>query len=146
MTKNTTKKFNSNKKASLKKKTASFQNKRKLVQKVKSAKYQDYLIKSLEDPKEAVSYLNAALEDGEIKVFLIALQNVIQANGGMKRLSEKVHKGRTSLYKSLSEKGNPYLKSTTELLDALDMHLAIVPSHSKTKIAQTEPSSRGISQ
>ncbi len=136
MTKNTSKKFNSSKKVFAKKKAASVQkNKRKFVQKAKSADYQDYLIKSLEDPKEAVNYLNAALADGEIKVFLMALQNVIQARGGMKRLSEKVHKGRTSLYKSLSEKGNPYLKSTTELLDALDMHLAIVPSHSKAKVA-----------
>jgi len=45
----------------------------------KSVSYQDYLIGSLKDPEEAAGYLNAALEGGDINVFLLALQNVIQA-------------------------------------------------------------------
>lgn len=87
--------------------------------------YQDYLIKSLEDPEEAAGYLNAALEGGDIHVFLLALKNVIEAQGGIRMLSEKTHKSRTSLYKSLSDKGNPYLKNTREILSAIGLKLAI---------------------
>ena len=93
----------------------------------KSISYQDYLIKSLKDPEEAAGYLNAALEGGDIKVFLLALHNVVQAQGGVSKLAEKTHKSRTSLYKALSKTGNPYLKNTNEILSAIGLHLAVVP-------------------
>jgi probable addiction module antidote protein len=97
----------------------------------KSIKYQDYLIESLKDPEEAAGYLNAALEGGDISVFLLALQNVIHAQGGISKIAEKTHKSRTSLYKTLSETGNPHLKSTNDLLAALDMRLTVVPGAGK---------------
>ncbi|MDF2939883.1 MAG: putative transcriptional regulator [Gammaproteobacteria bacterium] len=90
--------------------------------------YQDYLIESLKDPVEASGYLNAALEGGSIEVFLLALHNVVQAQGGVSKLAEKANKSRASLYKTLSKKGNPYLKSTHEILSALGLHLAVLPS------------------
>jgi probable addiction module antidote protein len=93
---------------------------------IKSVSYQNYLIESLKDPKEAVGYLNAALSGGDLKVFLLAIQNVIQEQGGITALAKKTHKSRTSLYKSLSEGGNPYPKSANELLTAMDMHLVVV--------------------
>lgn len=98
------------------------------LQKAKSISYQDYLIDSLKDPVEAAGYLNAALEGGDINVFLLALQNVVQAQGGVSALAEKTNKSRTSLYKTLSENGNPYLKSANELLGAMGMHLSVVPN------------------
>lgn len=94
----------------------------------KSVSYQDYLINSLKDPEEAAGYLNAALEGGDINVFLLALQNVIQAQGGISALATKTKKSRTSLYKSISENGNPYLKNANELLLAMGMHLSVVPN------------------
>jgi len=101
---------------------------------MKTESYQDYLIETLKDSEEAVGYLNAALEGGDIDVFLLALRNVIQAQGGMNKLAQKTHKSRTSLYKAISEKGNPYLKSTNEILTAMNMHLAVMPN--KTKRSQ----------
>ena len=92
----------------------------------KSIDYQDYLIESLKNPEEAVGYLNAALEGGDTAVFLLALQNVVKAQGGVSQLAEKSHKSRTSLYKALAKNGNPYLKSTSEILNAIGMHLAVV--------------------
>ena len=50
---------------------------------MKTKPYQDYLIESLKDPAEAAGYLNAALEGGDISVFLLALQNVVKARGGV---------------------------------------------------------------
>lgn len=98
---------------------------------VKSISYQNYLIDSLKDTEEATGYLNAALEGGDIKVFLLALHNVIQAQGGINKLSEKTHKSRTSLYKVLSAKGNPYLKSMNEILNAVGMHFTVTPNSKK---------------
>ncbi len=92
----------------------------------KNASYQNYLIESLQNPEEAAGYLNAALEGGDINVFLLALQNVVKAQGGVSWLAEKTHKSRPSLYKALSENGNPYLKNTNEILSAVGMHLAVV--------------------
>ncbi|MCL5260443.1 MAG: putative addiction module antidote protein [Gammaproteobacteria bacterium] len=92
----------------------------------KSIDYQEYLIESLKDPAEAAGYLNAALEGGDISVFLLALQNVVQARGGVAAIAKKTHKSRTSLYKTLSEKGNPYLETTNAILASLGMHFKIV--------------------
>lgn len=102
----------------------------------KSASYQDYLIKSLQNPEEAAGYLNAALEGGDINVFLLALQNVVKAQGGVSQLAEKTHKSRTSLYKALSDKGNPYLKNTNEILSAIGMHLAVVRDEAAVQISE----------
>ena len=98
----------------------------------KSISYQHYLISSLKDPKEAAGYLNAALEAGDINVFLLALQNVIQAQGGVAALAKKTKKSRTSLYKTISEGGNPYLKNANELLFSMGMHLSVVPNEKTT--------------
>jgi probable addiction module antidote protein len=93
----------------------------------KSIDFQDYLIKSLKDPQEAAGYLNAALDDGDIDGFLEALRNVVEAYGGMTKLSEKSSKGRSSLYKTVTSTGNPYLRSTNEILHALGFHLSVTP-------------------
>jgi len=98
----------------------------------KSISYQKYLIESLKNPAEAIGYLNAALEGGDINAFLLALHNVIQAQGGISKLSVKTHMSRTSLYKALSEEGNPYLKNTNEILTAMGMHFAVISNKTKS--------------
>lgn len=94
----------------------------------KSIDYHDYLIESLKDPAEAAGYLNAALDDGDIDGFLEALRNVVEAHGGMTKVSEKASKGRNSLYKTISSNGNPYLRNTNEILHALGFHLSVMPN------------------
>lgn len=96
--------------------------------KTKSISYQDYLINSLKDPEEAAGYLNVALEAGAGNVFRLALQNVTQTQGEIAALATRTKKSRTSLYKSLSENGNPYLKKANELLLVMGMHLSVVPN------------------
>ena len=92
----------------------------------KSRPYQDYLIKALADPLEAAGYLNAALEDGDKELFLLALRNVAEARlGGMSKLAAASGLNRESLYRMLSGKGNPELKSLDRLLHALGLKLAI---------------------
>jgi len=43
--------------------------------------YQEDLIEALKDPREAAAYLNAAMEEGDRELFLLALRNVAEAHG-----------------------------------------------------------------
>ncbi|PCH57416.1 MAG: putative addiction module antidote protein [Legionellales bacterium] len=98
---------------------------------VKSVSYQDYLIESLRDPEEAVGYLNASLEAGDINTFLLALKNVIKAQGGVTKIAKNAHKSRTSIYKAFSKTGNPHLKNMADILSALNMHLSVVTNETR---------------
>jgi probable addiction module antidote protein len=69
-----------------------------------SAAYEAVLLEDLKDPAEAAAYLEAALEDNDPSVFLLALRQVAQAQG-MANVARKAHVGRESLYKALSENG-----------------------------------------
>jgi probable addiction module antidote protein len=86
--------------------------------------YQESLLAALQDPAEAAEYLNAALEEGDTALFLCALRNVAEAKG-ISHLAAEAHLNRESLYRMLSEQGNPQLSSLTALLDALNLRLAV---------------------
>jgi probable addiction module antidote protein len=79
----------------------------------------------LSNSAEAVGYLNACLEDGDMGLFLLSLQDVVRAQGGMSRISKKAHLNREGLYDMLSMKGNPRLLSLEALLEALGMKLLV---------------------
>jgi probable addiction module antidote protein len=87
--------------------------------------FRDWLLADLKDPKAAVGYLNAALEDDDRRVFLLALRDVADAWGGMKKLSTKAKLNRESLYRTLSKKGNPELASLTAMLESMGLRLAV---------------------
>ena len=93
----------------------------------KETTYQEDLLLSLEDPQEAAAYLNAAIEDGDRAVFLLALRNVAAAHGGMAAIAEKACLSRESLYRMLSRRGNPEIKSIFMLLHSLGLKLAVEP-------------------
>jgi len=81
----------------------------------------------LKDHKEAAAYLNAAIEEGDRAVFLLALRNVVEAHGGMAAIAEKAKLSRESLYRMLSRRGNPEIKSLLSLLHAMGLRLSISP-------------------
>jgi len=87
--------------------------------------YRDSLRESLKDPKEAEAYLNASLEENDPELFLLALRNVAEAQGGMSKFAKKAKLNRESLYRMLSEKGNPQLDSLSQLLDVMGFRLAV---------------------
>ena len=92
---------------------------------VKRRSYQDSLKESLKDPKEAEAYLNASLDENDPELFLLALRHVAEAQGGMSKFARKAKLNRESLYRMLSNKGNPQLDSLTQLLDVMGFRLAI---------------------
>ncbi|MDD2499545.1 MAG: putative addiction module antidote protein [Geobacter sp.] len=89
--------------------------------------YQRDLIETLKDPSEAAAYLNAALEEGDKETFLLALRNIAEANGGMKAVAEKAHLNRESLYRTLSRRGNPEIRTLFNLLHGVGLRLNVTP-------------------
>ena len=89
-----------------------------------SRPYKEGLLAALKDPLEAAEYLNAALEDGSNEVFLLALRDVAEAHG-MKRIAEDANLNRESMYRMLSDQGNPQLSSLTAVLEQFGLKLAV---------------------
>ena len=83
------------------------------------------------DPQFAAEYLNAVLADGDQEELLIALRRLSKAFGGVPKLAEEAELNATTLYRTLSPKGNPELKSLTALLRAMGMQLAVRPLSQK---------------
>ena len=99
----------------------------------KIASYQEDLIEALKDPREAAAYLNAAMEENDRAVFLLALRNVAVAHGGMTSVAGKARLNRENLYRMLSEKGNPEIKSVFSLLRSIGLKLTIEPKGKTAK-------------
>ena len=75
----------------------------------------------------AASELDAALGEGEIKVFLLSLQKVIRARGGFAAVARKTGLNRTALYRTLSAGGDPRLNTLIVLLPVVGLRLAVEP-------------------
>ena len=95
--------------------------------------YQEDLIEALKDPVEASAYLNVAMEEDDRTVFLLALRNVADAHGGMSAIAKKTRLNRESLYKMLSERGNPEIKNVLNLLASMGLKLTVVPRSKPSK-------------
>ena len=80
-----------------------------------------------DDPEFAAEYLNAVLEDGDQRELLIALRRMANAFGGVPKIAHETELNATSLYRTLSPRGNPELKSLRALLKAMGMRLAVRP-------------------
>jgi probable addiction module antidote protein len=92
----------------------------------RSKKFTDFLLERLKDPKEAMLYFNAILEEckdcdeQEAKeLVLTALKDIAEAQGGIADLAVKTKLGRQSLYKTLSPKGNPKLSTLITITNTL---------------------------
>ena len=90
--------------------------------------YDAFLLEELRDPELAAEYLTAAIEDGSTELFLIALRNVDEANGGVGAIAEATRLNRQSLYRTLSREGNPTLSSLLPVLRAVGLNLSFTPA------------------
>ncbi len=91
----------------------------------RTKKYEESLVESLKDPKEAAAYLNAHLDEEDSEdVFLLALRDVARAHG-VGEIAETASLGRESLYKALSKDGNPKLSTLRSLLKAIGLKLSV---------------------
>ena len=115
----------------------------------RSAPYDDLLMEMLKDEERALAYLNAALDEQDPRVFLIALRNVTQAPGGKAKVAAHSGLNRESLYRALSEKGNPSVQTLAAVLGALGARLSVArstcpaPAPSRMPAAPTPTPARG---
>ena len=105
------------------------------------ASYRDFEVGELRrDPEFAFEYLKGALEsltDPEDRgVGLVMLRAFAEAYGGLGAVAAKAGISRESLYRSLSPKGNPTLKTLIAILNNLDLRLSVVQV-TKKKRART---------
>lgn len=67
------------------------------------------------------------LEDGDARVVPVALRTVADAVGGMAALAERTGLSRETLYRTLSDRGNPRLDTLAAILHAFGLRLAVAP-------------------
>ena len=79
------------------------------------------------DSAFAAEYVNAVLEDGDEAELLLALRRMAEAFGGVPQVAKEANLNATTLYRTLSVKGNPELKSLNALLRALGLRIAVQP-------------------
>jgi probable addiction module antidote protein len=85
------------------------------------------------DRELAVEYLKAAMEaldnPDERAGGLLALRTVAEAYGGLGMVAAEAGISRESLYRALSPKGNPTLKTLVAVLKTLGLRLSVEPEH-----------------
>lgn len=94
-----------------------------------SDSWQDALIESLRDPKEAAGYIETILaeEDPEPELLRAALKDIVEARLQINNLSEEATLCYEKLDKILLATGGSEIYSMVELLDALGFRIAIAP-------------------
>lgn len=78
----------------------------------------------LETEKDITTYLNAALEDGDISVIAAALGDIARAKG-MTQLSKETGIIRDGLYKAPSPTGNPSFDTVQKVVRAFGLKLDV---------------------
>ena len=93
-----------------------------------SQPYDEVIAESLrEDPVFAAVYLNEVIADGDQAELLGALRHVADAGGGIAKIAETAGLNKTTLYRTLSDKGNPELRSFLAILAAAGLRMQIEP-------------------
>lgn len=86
-----------------------------------------------DDPDMALDYLRTAFdeldEEGGESAFLMALRHVVEAQGGMAAVAERAKVSRESLYRALSPRGNPTLRTMTAVIKATGIHFHDLTHH-----------------
>ena len=90
--------------------------------------YAESLEASLTDPVEAAAYLQAVMELDDNAALLVALRHVAKAHG-MAEVARRAEVGDKSLFKSLSDTGNPTLETISKVLHAVGLRLSVTPAH-----------------
>jgi probable addiction module antidote protein len=90
-----------------------------------------------EDREFAVEYLRVAMESldnpEERGGGLLALRAVAEAYGGLGAVAAQAGISRESLYRALSPKGNPTLKTLIAVLNAVGLRLSVTPAQQVRK-------------
>ena len=89
--------------------------------------FDEFVMEELNNPEFVSDCLQDALEEGGIPLFLIALRQIVQSQKGLTVVAQETGLGRESLYKTLSEQGNPHLSTIEKILKTVGMKIAVIP-------------------
>ena len=94
----------------------------------RDASYAEWLAESLQDPQEAAAYIEAAIQLEDPAALLLALRHVAKAHG-MAEVARRAEVGEKSLFRALSENGNPTIDTLHKVLHAMGLRLSVTPMH-----------------
>ena len=96
--------------------------------------YQPWLLDRLSDPDVAIAYLRGILRDSP-ELFPKALRKVAEARGlAMSKVAERAGVERESVYRMLSETGNPTWQSLRGVVKALGLDWDLKATDPKVRI------------
>lgn len=91
-----------------------------------TSEYRELLLERLGGSKDGgLGYLKACLEEGGVPHLLLGMKQVVDARTGMSALSKQIGVTRATLYKALSNDGNPRVKDLEQILEVLGFRTAI---------------------
>jgi probable addiction module antidote protein len=93
-------------------------------------------LERLKNSAYAAEYINAAIEAGDNAALLLALRNVVEAQT-VNAVANQAGLSRESVYRMLSETGNPCYTSLLGILGALGLQFKIQPSSRQTAEDET---------
>lgn len=104
--------------------------------------HDDFMRGWLGDRDNAAGYLRECLASGDKGLFLDAVRRIADAQGlGVRGIAQLSGLGRETLYRTLSESGNPEITSLIKILDALGMRLS-VETNPKRRVARRKVPAR----
>lgn len=86
--------------------------------------YDDSLVTSLKDPIEAAAYIEAVIDLDDPAALLLALRQVAKAHG-MAEVARRADMGDKSLFRALSDNGNPTITTLHKVLHAMGLRLSV---------------------
>ena len=92
----------------------------------RNASWDDHMSETMKDPAEAAAYLDAVLGMEDLAALLVALRHVAKAHG-MAEVSRSAGLGEKTLFRALSDKGNPTIDTLTKVLHAVGLRLSVEP-------------------
>jgi probable addiction module antidote protein len=85
------------------------------------------MTESLRDEAAIAAYIEAVLEDGDPGLVAAAIGDIARARG-MAQIAKETGRSRESLYRALSDRGNPELATLMGVLKALGLQLSVKPA------------------
>ena len=78
----------------------------------------------LETEEQVIAYLDDIFKSGDTSLIVAAIGDVARARG-MSKIADDTNRGRESLYKSLSQGGNPSFETIMKVLSSLGFSLRL---------------------
>ena len=85
--------------------------------------YEETLLPMLTNPAEVTAYIEAVMERDDPAALLVALRHVAKAHG-MAEVARRADMGDKTLFKALSDEGNPTLTTVHKALAAVGLRLS----------------------